>query len=114
MWADLKVKPFGYGGAHSVRHSAISDALHKAGVLAAPYWIMLILMFGLFMQHHLYRFGKWLPFIMLQVVGVVWNAFSSPFSGRSAYCFIAAIALLVHNHRFMERWRLFCESGNER
>lgn len=45
MWADLKVKPFGYGGAHSVRHSAISDALHKAGVLAAPYWIMLILMF---------------------------------------------------------------------
>lgn len=103
-WDDFKNKPLGNGGVGAIRHSAISDAIYKEGLFAVPFWLFFMWILVRFIRKHLYMFDKWVPFLGLVFITVIWNALASPFAGRSMYCFAGCIAILAESQEFLAKW----------
>lgn len=106
-WEDFKIKPWGYGGVGAIRHSAISDSIYKEGLFALPFWCYFMWNMVRFIRKHLYKFGRWVPFLGLVFITVIWNALASPFGGRGVYCFAVCFAILCDTPGFLERWALY-------
>lgn len=103
-WEDFRNKPWGNGGVGAIRHSAISDSIYKEGLFAVPFWCYFMWNMVSFIRKHLYKFGRWAPFLGLVFITVIWNALASPFGGRGVYCFAVCFAILSETTGFLERW----------